>query len=133
MSLCRCSTSQLLYGFCRGATLTHACWNFRNSNNAQCISIIKVKDKYQLTLPAGLREEAGIEVGDIVDAEWDKGKITLTPKLVVDRIPQALKDVRAEAKRKGLNKITMDEIDAEVAAGRIDRRGKKSPTNRRSS
>lgn len=84
-------------------------------------------------MPAGLREEAGIEVGDIVDAEWDKGKITLTPKLVVDRIPQALKDVRAEAKRKGLNKITMDEIDAEVAAGRIDRRGKKSPTNRRSS
>lgn len=98
-----------------------------------CMSIIKVKDKYQLTLPAELREESGIEVGDIVDAKWEKGKITLTPKSIVDRIPQALKDVRAEAKRKGLNKITMDEIDAEVAAVRVDQRDKKSPTNRRSS
>ena len=101
--------------------------------NVKGMSIIKVKDKFQLTLPAELREVSGIEIGDIVDAKWEKGKIVLTPKSIVDRIPQALKDVRNQAKQKGLNKITMDEIDAEVAAVRAEQRGKESPINRRSS
>ncbi len=94
------------------------------------MSLIRVKDKYQLTLPVELREESGLKVGDMVDAIWERGRIVLTPKSVVDRIPQALKDVRNDAKRHGLNKLTIDEIDAEVAAVRSAQRRKKESTRR---
>ncbi len=94
------------------------------------MSLIRVKDKYQLTLPAELREESGLKVGDIVDAKWEHGKIVLTPKSVVDRIPQALKEIRNEAKRHGLNKLSMEEIDAEVAATRSGQRRKRDSTRR---
>lgn len=93
------------------------------------MSIIRVKDKFQLTLPAELREVSGLEVGDIVDARWEKGKITLTPKAIVDRIPAAVKALRAEAKRKGLDRMTMEEIDAEVAAVRAEQRRKGKRSN----
>ncbi|MBV9155252.1 MAG: AbrB/MazE/SpoVT family DNA-binding domain-containing protein [Acidobacteriaceae bacterium] len=90
--------------------------------------LIRVKDKFQLTLPTDLREESGLKVGDMVDAKWEHGKIVLTPKSIVDRIPQALKEVRNEARRQGLNKLSIDEIDAEVAAVRSSRRRKKETT-----
>ena len=36
--------------------------------------------------------------------------------------PNWLKEIQAEAKRKGLDKLTMADIDAEIAAARRDRR-----------
>ena len=36
--------------------------------------------------------------------------------------PDWLKDIQNHAKRKGLDKLTMDDIDAEIAAARRDRR-----------
>lgn len=42
--------------------------------------------------------------------------------------PEWLKAIGAEAKAQGLNKLTMRQIDAEIAAARRDRRGK-SHTN----
>lgn len=38
--------------------------------------------------------------------------------------PDWLKQIGAEAKRKGLNKLTMRQIDAEIAAARKERRQK---------
>ena len=38
--------------------------------------------------------------------------------------PDWLKDIQAEAKRKGLDKLTMADIDAEIAAARRERRGR---------
>ena len=35
--------------------------------------------------------------------------------------PDWLKDLQAHAKRKGLDKLTMDDIDAEIAAARRER------------
>ncbi len=57
--------------------------------------LVKVKTKYQVTLPADVRKKAGIAVGDLLEARIEKGRITLTPKAVVDRgIAEALEDVR---------------------------------------
>lgn len=95
------------------------------------MSLVKVKDKFQLTLPAELRVESGLKIGDIVDAKWEKGKIILTPKSIVDRIPNALKEVRKEAKSKGLDQVTMEEIDAEIAAVRSEQRNAKKAHPRR--
>jgi PHD/YefM family antitoxin component YafN of YafNO toxin-antitoxin module len=38
--------------------------------------------------------------------------------------PNWLKNIQAEAKRKGLDKLTMEEIDAEIAASRRERRAR---------
>lgn len=57
--------------------------------------LVKVKEKYQVTLPASVRRKAGLVVGDFLEANIEGKKITLTPKTVVDReIAFALEDVR---------------------------------------
>jgi AbrB family looped-hinge helix DNA binding protein len=58
------------------------------------MALVKIKEKYQVTLPAALREKAGLEVGDLLDAKVEGEKITLTPKSVLDReLAQALKEI----------------------------------------
>ena len=57
--------------------------------------LVKIKEKYQVTLPASLRRKAGLAVGDLLEATVEGKKITLTPKSVVDReLALALEDVR---------------------------------------
>jgi AbrB family looped-hinge helix DNA binding protein len=58
------------------------------------MALVKIKEKYQVTLPAALRQKAGLEVGDLLDAKVEGKKITLTPKSVLDReLAQALKEI----------------------------------------
>ena len=47
--------------------------------------LVRVKTKYQVTLPADVREKAGVAVGDLLEASVEGNKITLTPKSDVDR------------------------------------------------
>jgi len=47
--------------------------------------LVKVKEKYQVTLPTAVRQKAGVAVGDLLEAQVEGKKITLTPKAVVDR------------------------------------------------
>ncbi len=49
------------------------------------MALVKVKEKYQVTIPASLREKAGVQVGDLMEAKLQGKNITLTPKSVVDR------------------------------------------------
>ncbi len=57
--------------------------------------LVKVKEKYQVTLPAVVRQKAGLAVGDLLEATVEGTKITLTPKSVVDReLALALEDVK---------------------------------------
>jgi len=60
------------------------------------MSIVRVKTKYQVTLPTAVRERAGVNVGDVLEAKVEKGKITLTPKATIDReLLMSLADVKA--------------------------------------
>lgn len=57
--------------------------------------LVKVKAKYQVTLPASLRQQAGLSVGDMLEAKVEGKKITLTPKSIIDReLALALEDAR---------------------------------------
>ena len=57
--------------------------------------LVKVKEKYQVTLPASVRQKVGLAVGDLLEANVEGKKITLTPKSVVDReLALALQDVK---------------------------------------
>jgi len=59
------------------------------------VPLVRVKEKYQVTLPASVRRKAGLTVGDLLEANVEGKKITLTPKSVVDReLALALEDVR---------------------------------------
>ena len=103
------------------------------------MAIVTVKNKYQVVIPQALREELGINRGDVLEVRVERGRLTYTPKTVIDRIPEGkverarfLKKLQEEApawlkaqwtasKRRGTDKLTMREIDAEIAATRRER------------
>ena len=69
--------------------------------------------------------------GDVLEVKVERGKLTYTPKVLMDRLrelaptPPALKAVQEDAKRKGTDKLTMCDINAEVAALRRQTRKQK--------
>jgi AbrB family looped-hinge helix DNA binding protein len=59
------------------------------------MSIVRVKNKYQVVIPERVRAEIGVEVGDVLEAKVERGKITLTPKSLVDRgIAESLEEFK---------------------------------------
>lgn len=44
------------------------------------MALVKVKEKYQVTIPTSVRQKVGLDVGDVLEAEVTGKKITLTPK-----------------------------------------------------
>lgn len=49
--------------------------------------LVRVKQKFQVTIPDDIRRQAGLEVGDLLEASAKNNVITLRPK-VVDRHPE---------------------------------------------
>src|SRR5215475_13427691 len=47
--------------------------------------LVKVKEKFQVTIPMEIREAVPLAVGDILEATVQGTTIVLTPKTVVDR------------------------------------------------
>lgn len=59
------------------------------------MTIVTVKKKYQIVIPQRVREQVGVQIGDVLEAEVNKGKIVFTPKSIVDRaIAEGLDDIR---------------------------------------
>ena len=57
--------------------------------------IVTVKKKYQIVIPARLRREVGIDVGDVLEAKIERGKIVFTPKSLIDRgIAESMEDYK---------------------------------------
>ena len=98
------------------------------------MAIVTVKNKYQVVIPQSVRQRVGVKVGDLLEAKAEKGKITFTPKLLMDRsavvsarknrtkllarFAKALGAVQQDAKATGLDKLTMREISTMVAEAR---------------
>ena len=64
-------------------------------------TLVKVQHKGQVTIPTRLRMQAGIVEGDLIEATFHRGKIVLTPKLVIDRsqFPKADDEYTPEQRR----------------------------------
>lgn len=59
------------------------------------MEIVTIKNKYQVVIPHGLRKQAGVNVGDLLEAKVEKGKITFTPKTTIDsRIAESMEDYK---------------------------------------
>jgi AbrB family looped-hinge helix DNA binding protein len=103
------------------------------------MAIVTVKNKFQVVIPLAIREQLGISRGDLLEAKVERGRITYTPKLVIDRIPAGkaererffkqlreqapawLKETWAASTRNGTDKLTPRQINAEIAAVRRGR------------
>lgn len=60
------------------------------------MSIITLKTKGQVTLPSHIRDQIGLRTGDILEANIVAGKITLTPKSLIDkRLAESMADFKA--------------------------------------
>lgn len=100
------------------------------------MDIVTVKNKFQVVIPLALRKQLGLNLGDILEANVEDGRLTYTPKMVIDRVPAgkaarerffkqlradapaSLKAVWAASERNGTDKMTMREIDAEISRAR---------------
>ena len=59
------------------------------------VPVVKVKTKYQVTLPTSVRHRVGLKVGDLLEAKVERGKITMTPKAVITPgIAEGLDDIK---------------------------------------
>ena len=49
------------------------------------MTIVTVKNKYQVVIPQVLRRQVGVNIGDLMEAKIERGKITFTPKTLFDK------------------------------------------------
>ncbi len=60
------------------------------------MELVTVKTKFQVVIPRSIRELAHVGVGDLLEAGIENGKITFTPKSVIDRhLAEGLGDLAA--------------------------------------
>jgi len=65
------------------------------SNCPRAMPIVTVKNRFQVVIPQRVREQVGVAVGDTLEAKVERGRITLTPRPVVDSATaEGLEDVR---------------------------------------
>ncbi len=60
------------------------------------MAIVTIKSKYQVVIPQSVRDKiGGLAVGDVLEAKVERGKITFTPKSLIDRgIAKSLADFK---------------------------------------
>ena len=82
-------------------------------------TVVKIHRKGQTTLPTRLRVMAGIAEGDLVEAAFERGKIIITPKVLVDRsqFPNA-DDEYTPAQRRVID-TRLAKAEADIKAGRL--------------
>jgi AbrB family looped-hinge helix DNA binding protein len=83
------------------------------------MALTKVGPKFQVTIPKVAREAIGLSVGDLVEATPTKNGVLLRPKVAVDKSSLAL--LQKQAKRSGKNKLSLREVEAEIAAVRKEK------------
>jgi AbrB family looped-hinge helix DNA binding protein len=94
------------------------------------MSLVAVKNKFQVVIPLKVRQEIGLGVGDLLEAKVERGKIIFTPKSTLDRgIAEIVADFRA-GRRSGPSKTLAElvaSLDAKAAKIRAKKRTKKKP------
>ena len=87
------------------------------------MALVKLKPKGQMTLPAEVRAALSLKEGDLLEVTVENGKVSLSPKTLVDRDSQAAKErflerhseqsTRTQAVLKAEGK-TWDDLDVEI-------------------
>ncbi|MDP7097008.1 MAG: AbrB/MazE/SpoVT family DNA-binding domain-containing protein [Rhodospirillales bacterium] len=93
------------------------------------MSLVTVKPKFQVTIPAKLRDRIDLHEGDLMEATIVEGGILLRPKEVVDRnavadrIESILRDTKPSPEDAGRSEDEiMEDTVADIAEARKQRR-----------
>jgi AbrB family looped-hinge helix DNA binding protein len=81
-------------------------------------TLVRIHRKGQMTLPSRLRSAIGIADGDLVEATVHRGKIVLTPKLIVDRSKFPNADDEYTPAQRRLIDARLDESEEDLKKGR---------------
>jgi AbrB family looped-hinge helix DNA binding protein len=103
-----------------------------NHQGVLALPLVKVKEKFQITLPVEIREQLRLGVGDLLEASIQGQTIVLKPKDVVDRAQarQQLIEVMERVHAK-LPPSTQDPKEEEEAIAREIKAYRKEHAQRR--
>src|SRR5437773_7304476 len=82
-------------------------------------TLVKIHRKGQMTLPSRLRSAVGIVEGDLVEAKLQRGKIIITPKLIIDRSKFPAADDEYTPAQRRIIDARLAKADADIKAGRV--------------
>jgi AbrB family looped-hinge helix DNA binding protein len=78
----------------------------------------KIQTKGQVTIPTRVRQQAGLLKGDLVEFSYQRGKIVITPKVVIDRTqPPNANDEYTPAQRRIID-ARLAESEEDLKKGR---------------
>jgi AbrB family looped-hinge helix DNA binding protein len=75
----------------------------------------KIQHKGQVTIPTSVRRQAGLSKGDLVNFAFQRGKIVITPRLVIDRAQFPNADDEYTPAEKGPSYGPFDTADEMIA------------------
>jgi AbrB family looped-hinge helix DNA binding protein len=81
----------------------------------------RIQNKGQVTIPTAVRRQAGLTRGDLVDFAFERGKIVMTPKLVIDRSAFPTADGEYTPAQRRIVDARLAKADADVKAGRVSK------------
>jgi AbrB family looped-hinge helix DNA binding protein len=90
------------------------------------MELVTVKTKFQVVIPRSIRQRVHLDIGDLLEASFENGKITFTPKTVIDRhLAEGIKDL-AQGRTHGPYESAGEAISAlERRTRRHDRNSRK--------
>jgi AbrB family looped-hinge helix DNA binding protein len=79
----------------------------------------KIQNKGQVTIPTAVRRQAGLSKGDLVNFAFQRGKIIITPRLVIDRSKFPSADDEYTPAQRRIIDARLDKADEDIKAGRV--------------
>jgi AbrB family looped-hinge helix DNA binding protein len=79
----------------------------------------RIQTKGQVTIPTSVRRQAGLSKGDLVDFAFQRGKIVITPKVVVDRSQFSNADDEYTPAQRRMIDARLEAAAAEVRKGNV--------------
>lgn len=84
-----------------------------------------INEKSALLIPPSLQRQAGFKLGDRVEYKVSRGRIVIVQEAEpASPLVAAFRATQEEARRKGTDKLTMKQINNEIAAYRKEKRQK---------
>ena len=96
-------------------------WNsgFRKSTPDVMNTTARVQDKGQVTIPTTVRRQAGLSKGDLVSFTFTRGRIVITPKLVIDRSKFETADDEYTPTQRRVIDARLAKADEDIKHGRV--------------
>lgn len=69
-------------------------------NKVKTMPLVKVLRGGQITLPKKVRDILSVNEGDVLELEWEKNKVVLKPKVLIDKIPESESELSLKGKEK---------------------------------